>query len=51
MRVVREVANQLRWQLFGLLCVALILSWIAYWLMGKVFIRRFSHGRAWDSRG
>ncbi|MGP8252020.1 MAG: ester cyclase [Terracidiphilus sp.] len=51
LRIVRELAYQLRWQLFGLLCVALILLWIVYRLIGKLFIRRSSLARAWDSRG
>jgi steroid delta-isomerase-like uncharacterized protein len=27
-RIVRQIADQLKWQLFGLLCVALILLWL-----------------------
>jgi steroid delta-isomerase-like uncharacterized protein len=51
LRIVRELAYQLRWQLLGLLCVVLVLLWVVYWLIGKLFIRRSSHARAWDSRG
>jgi steroid delta-isomerase-like uncharacterized protein len=51
MSIAREIAYQLRWQLIGLLCVVLILLWIAYWLIGRLFVRRSSHARAWDSRG
>jgi steroid delta-isomerase-like uncharacterized protein len=51
MSIVREIAYQLRWELFGLLCVVLFLSWVAYWQIGKLLIRRSAHARAWDSRG
>jgi steroid delta-isomerase-like uncharacterized protein len=50
MTIVREIAYQLRWQLIGFFCVVLFLLWIVYWLIGKLFIRRSSHARAWDSR-
>jgi steroid delta-isomerase-like uncharacterized protein len=39
MRVVRELAEQLRWQLLGLACVAGIMFWIALRLMRKLFLR------------
>ncbi|HUB50858.1 MAG TPA: ester cyclase [Terracidiphilus sp.] len=51
MTVAREVVSQLRWQLFGFFCALVFLLWLAYWLIGKLFIRRQAHGRAWDSRG
>lgn len=51
MSIVREIISQLRWRLAGLLCVLLFLLWIAYWLIGKLFNRRSSLARAWDSRG
>jgi steroid delta-isomerase-like uncharacterized protein len=51
LRIVRELAYQLRLQLIGLLCVVLVLLWVVYWLIGRLFIRRSSHARAWDSRG
>jgi steroid delta-isomerase-like uncharacterized protein len=51
MSVAREIASQLRWLLLGLFCVALFLLWVVYWLIGKLFIRRSTHARAWDSRG
>ena len=50
MTIVHEIAYQLRWQILGLLCVVLFLLWVVYWLIGKLFIRRSSHARAWDSR-
>jgi steroid delta-isomerase-like uncharacterized protein len=40
LRIVREVVYQLRWQLFGLLCVVLILLWIAGWLICKLLPRQ-----------
>ena len=40
--ILRQVADQLKWQLIGLFCVALFLVWIAYRLIGKLFIRRSS---------
>lgn len=51
LQIVRELTHQLRWQLFGVLCVVMFLLWIAYWLIGRLFSRRSSLGRAWDSRG
>jgi steroid delta-isomerase-like uncharacterized protein len=51
MTVVREIAYQLRWQLIGFLCLMLVLLWAVYWLIGRLFVRRTSHARAWDSRG
>lgn len=51
LRVVRELAYQLRWQLIGFLCLMLVILWAVYWLIGRLFVRRSSHARAWDSRG
>lgn len=51
LQIARQLAHQLRWQLFGLLCVLLFLLWVAFRLIGMLFVRRSSHARAWDSRG
>jgi predicted ester cyclase len=50
MTVARKIASQLRWELLGLLFAVLLLLWISNWLLGKLFIRRQTNGRAWDSR-
>jgi steroid delta-isomerase-like uncharacterized protein len=50
LQIIRQLAYQLRWQLLGVICVALFLFWVAYWLIGKLLIRRSSRARAWDSR-
>jgi steroid delta-isomerase-like uncharacterized protein len=51
LQIIRQLAHQLRWQLFGLLCVLLFLLWVAFRLIRLVLVRRPSHARAWDSRG
>jgi predicted ester cyclase len=51
LRVLHQIAVHLKWQLAGLLCVLLLLLWIAFKLIGMLFIRRAAHARAWDSRG
>jgi steroid delta-isomerase-like uncharacterized protein len=38
--LLREIVNQLRWQLLGLVCVALILFWIAARFVRRLFQRR-----------
>ncbi len=48
--IVRQIAYHLRWLLLGVFCVALFLLWVVYWVIGKLFIRRSWHARAWDSR-
>jgi hypothetical protein len=40
LRIVREVVYQLRWQLFGLLCVVLILLWITSRFIRRLFLRQ-----------
>ena len=49
--ILRQVADQLKWQLIGLLCAAPLLLWVACRLIGRQFSRRSSQAVVQHPRG